>query len=349
MLRPSSLDILSQCSQYESKGGNEYTDAGTLRHEAIQAYYEGFKNESALAELSLDDQESVKWAVDQLELFAPVDSYVPEFEQRLKFKSEKYQPWLPNGGQIDIRVGNFVIDIKSRPRVYYKQMLAYACLIFDNHPDINNLYFYLLFTESRSIARYTFHRHDAFTKLEQVITSINEDESCNRCDYCGWCRKVATCPEYLEPAKAIYKSWHGKEAEFLAGLKIGDKIDDPDQLGELLDFAKAVETWAEAIKDYANEKANVDGIIPTGFKMIERAGSRFVTDIIGAYENSRLQPSEFIELCSITFGKIVDAYRQKFELTKSQAEKQVAIDLQSAIATGKSTTYLRQIKPSKSK
>lgn len=348
-LRPSSLDILSQCAQFESKGGNQYTDAGTIRHESIQKFYESFKNPDVLSELSLDDQESVQWAVEQLEFLTPTNYHDPVFEQRLKFQSEKYQPWLPNGGQIDIRIGNFVVDIKSRPRVYYKQMLAYACLIFDNHSDINNLYFYLLFTESRGIAKYTFNRHDAFEKLEQVITSINEDESCNRCDYCGWCSKVATCPEYLEPVKAIYKSWHGKEAKFLAGLKIGDTIDDPDQLGHLLDFAKVVEVWASAIKDYANEKANVDGVIPTGFKMIERAGSRFVTSIMDAYNKSRLEPQEFIELCSITLGKIVDSYRSKFELTKAQAEKQVAIDLADCIATGKSSTYLKQVKPTQAK
>lgn len=97
-----------------------------------------------------------------------------------------------------------------------------------------------------------------------VKAGLRGDEEPRRGDWCRWCAAKPFCPAWINDARR------------LALLKPDDIT--PEEIGELLELARAVPEWAKAVEARAKEIVDAGQPIP-GWKLVQKKGRRRWKDV----------------------------------------------------------------------
>lgn len=308
--RPSSLPMLAECSQFVGNGG-EFAEQGTVRHAALSDLLTG--NDAGLFLLDTDEErEAVRWAADYIKLKAPTADY--------PFVCEVKRQWLgpdftEREGTPDVVCGPVLFDFKWRRRSYDAQMADYALALMDDGFDVIEVH--VLYGAVKQVEVIRFDRATANRIVAPILDKAGRNDP-TPCDYCGWCANRLTCSALLERANVVaenrddwrLESYHASE------------IVTADEMGKALKLAKALGDWVEAVEHYAKEMAR-NGVIPTGFKIQNRQGNRFITSVTEAYAKSGITQEEFLKACEIKFTSLVELHAAKEGIKKAAAEREM--------------------------
>lgn len=346
MIRPSALPMLAACPSWESSGGNADTDAGTLRHLYLKCLLSGckFVTESdwdgheggRLKALSGEDRAAVEWAAEYVRVKAPTSDHKLLLEHHVNPLDAEFKPIFPNGGTLDVDCGPVLFDLKWRERDYEAQMAAYALGMFqqDGWQEIE---VHLLFAETKRAQVFKLTEAGAEAIVNRIVAAVNDpNRKPNPCDYCGWCARRLTCPALLEKANAVIagredwklEQWHGS------------KIESAEEMGKALCLARQLSDWCESVEFHAKEMALKKGMMPTGFKLQQRQGNRFVSSVSDAFPLAGLPQAEFLKACDCKPSALFEAYAIFNQLPKATAEKEVCRKLGDVLQHKQSTVSL---------
>ena len=334
--RPSALPMLDLCPKFEGKS-SEYTDEGTKRHNALADHFRG--KPEALENMDDDTKEGLQWAIDYIELKAPLLDYKIAIEQPL-------ESVLPNGlkiqGTPDIVCGPRILDLKWRPRDYTAQMAAYAYMVLTQPPEEGQNEFSvaettLLFANTQTARTQKWTVESAW---DEILGIIGNAESAwavaTPCEYCGWCSKNKTCPALIQQVNIATASnpewnlpqWHSSE------------MNTAQELGLALKIARTLADWCESVEFHAKEKAIKEGIIAEGFQIQTRQGNRFIPDIRGAFAAASLPQPEFLKACKVNFKSLAEIYAEFHGMKKAPAERDIEERLKGLVQRKSPSTFL---------
>jgi len=344
MIRPSSLPMLARCPKFngenrdpgslrsvvEVSGDRAFADAGTLRHTALSEYLSG--NEAAIFTLPEDQQDGVIWAADYIKLKAPMNDDPLVFEKTL-------HTTLPNGDQLtgtpDVVCGPHIFDLKWRYRDYGQQMAAYALMtLVAGHAEVST---HLLFADQQRSVVLRFDSETAWASIRPVIEAAKDPAAIpTPCEYCGWCRERMVCPAMIERLNSVIEGrpdWH-------LGQYHASEIKSPQEMGKALDIARCLGDWCESVEHHAKEMAVKLGLVPFGYKLQDRRGNRFITDVSEAYVRAGIPQAEFLKACVVKPKALFDAYAVLNGMKVKAAEREVETKLGEIIQRKQSTVSL---------
>lgn len=340
MTRPSSLPASAACPGFESSPtAGTFALDGTLRHEALAEKMLGREISRNLLEgLADDDLDAIDWAAGQIEMHAPMSQFALEVERKLTI-------FDPQGNEImkgtaDYVCGPVILDFKWRRRNYEAQLAAYALGLMQE-AEFDNVECILLFGENREAQRFFLSRN----KAESIVFAL----TVNRCpfsvaseytpnDYCGWCAKHKACPAIIDAVNLAAKIADPNSAQ------LNQKADEQDEavwLSQALIIARTVAKWAEAVESEMKAEAKNGRRYP-GFTLESRRGNTYVKNIQKAFERAGLEPHEFLEVCKVSFTKLVKARAGKHGIALSKARQDAKNVLGDALAEESRIYYLKQ-------
>lgn len=349
MIRPSSLPALAQCARFES-GSSEFADAGTARHRALKAHFEGDDAlmDALMDALPEDDRDGVRWAAEYIRLKAPMADYPINFEIGSSFVTSDFEEI---SGTIDCECGPTLFDLKWRERDYGPQLAAYALMKLAGRSwgEIN---VHILFAERQRAETYRIDEHSARHIVESIIARAKDPAARETpCDYCSFCSKKLTCPALNQMALSIVSGrpdW--KLAEWHAS-----QITEPDQMRLALTAVPFIRRWCDAVEYHADFMWEKKGIQIPGCEFKESKGKTYATDIQGAFTASGLPLEQFLKCATLRMSSskqepdklgLVDAYveanRGNYP-SKAAAERDLKKKIAPYVARGKSNYHVRPI------
>ncbi len=345
MIRPSSLPMLAACLCFQASPdtGERDKDAGTARHGALAAALRGLPK--LLEELESEDEfESVSWALEYIRVHSP-DGHEQRIEQRVSVLDDNFMPII--SGTPDVTCGRELFDLKWRDRNYDEQMVAYA-LAMMQESGFESVRIHILFAERKFAKVFTVTEADALILVQALVSRASDPNAQPvACDYCGWCAKALTCPALTSNVMEIaakredvaLKATEGF-ADWLNAGAHASKLENADVAGAVLTIAKQIATWCEAVEHHCKEMAVKQGIIPTGYKIQNRQGNRFITSVTDAYSKSGLPQDEFLKLCDIKLTVLVEKFAEINGMKAKQAERMIEEKLGEVIQRNASSVSL---------
>jgi len=338
--RPSSLPMLAQCPKFQGKE-SEYTTEGKKRHNSFADYFRGDKEAYAKAPEGL--REDLEWAIEHVELKAPIRDWTMQVERTL-------EAVLPNGlkivGTPDLVCGPKILDLKWRPRDYAAQMAAYAFMVLDEAEQkaeqkgeqFTEVESFLLFGGTQTVRPHKWTKESAWETIKGIITNVESPWAApTPCEYCGWCAlnpdkcealtqqvniALASNPEWELP------QWHSSEMK------------TAKELGLALKIARTLKDWCESVEFNVKEKAIKEGIVAEGFQVQQRQGSRAIEDLQAAFGKSNLPQTEFLKACSVKFKSLIEVYANFHGHKKAPAERDLEQRLEGIIFRKSPTVML---------
>jgi len=323
-IRPSSLPALKACPRFvpDHHAGEEDKSAGTLRHDVLFRVLGG--DAAALDELGEPDREGVEWAAEYIRTHAPMADHELQREVKREYLTDGF---VPIRGTPDVTCGPVLFDLKWREDVsdYAPQLAAYALMM--GHENVRA---YILYALHRRAEVIEFTRESASAIVEPIVEAASAPNAApTACSYCGWCAHRLTCSAVMASVEKVQSS------------PPPDSIITADQMGEWLATADVVEEWAKAVKARAKVMAFKEGIIPTGYKPVTRAGNREIPDIAAAFGRCGLPQPDFLAACKVSFTKLSEAYAAFAGMKKAPAERDLETKLGDAMQRAPSIQYLR--------
>ena len=340
--------MLDQCPKFVGTS-SEYTDDGKKRHNALAEHYRG--NKDAFAGMDDETKDSLQWAIDYIDLKAPLLDYKIHIERPL-------EAVLHNGlkiqGTPDLVCGPRILDLKWRPRDYTAQMAAYAYMVLNLPPEEGKHPFYevrtdLLFAGTETVRTQTWDMESAWEVIRDIITNVESAWAApTPCEYCGWCANKLKCTALAQQVNIALASnpewnlpqWHSSEMK------------TAKELGMALKIARTLSDWCESVEFHCKDKALKEGIIAEGFQIQSRQGNRFITDIKGAFERANLPQDEFLKACSVKPKPLAEIYAEFHGMKKAPAERDIEERLGALIQRKSPSSFLvteRKPKTKKSK
>jgi len=325
-VRPSSLPILKECPRFESGPARDYTNTGTLRHEALEARWNSDDQvipEKFINQLDDESIEGINWAFEFIKMDAPMSDHALHIERKLEIQDEDFKCVM--SGTLDYSCGPNLYDIKWRKRNYKEQMAAYALMLIQESgwPEVT---VNLLFMECKRRETYTLNRQECVEIIEAVVEKVEDlNAKPTPCDYCGWCGKIKECEAMTERVNAINEGCDWNIDQFDA-----EKLNEPGEIAKAYEMAVAVKKWVDAIQKHTRDHMASGGEV-TGYELKERQGRRFIDDIRAAFELSGLDQSAFLECCEPSFTKIVERRKAIHGQSKAAATRETEEILGEAI------------------
>jgi hypothetical protein len=291
-MRASSLPALSQCPSFES-GSTEWTESGTDRHTALADHFTG-GNDTMLNLLDDDEQDGIRWAADYIRLKANLAEHPITWEKENSCTAI-LDDFTEIPGTPDAICGIDIFDLKWRYRDYTAQMALYAAARLQELPGIDKVRVHLLFAAFKRAEILEFDRESALGIVEKIVAKVRENPAPQPCDYCGWCAKRVCCPALNERAQTVAA---GREDWTLEQYH-ASAITSPTEMAKALRLAAQIEKWAKAVKHFAKEMVLKQGVTIPGYELTSKAGKASCADVIGAFNASGLQASEFLQACEL--------------------------------------------------
>lgn len=321
MIRPSSLPMLKQCSQFSGEGG-KFAELGILRHEAFNKLLtlEIAKNsgvpattteDEILAPIDENERENILWAVEQVKLKAPMSDYPLILETKRSFTAPDFSTIE---GTPDATCGPVLFDLKWRRRDYTSQMAAYALMLFEEGWTCP-IDVYVLYAESKFAKHFTLTREEAEQIVSDVLNQAKGEPT--PCDYCHWCSKLKDCKPYIDMVNTVASN----RTDWQLEQYHASEIKTPEEMGKALRLARRLSKWCEGIEYHANEMATKQGSVPDGFKLKSRRGNRFITSVSEAFPLVGLPQDDFLKLCDISLKSLTEAYSAFHGMQKKPAER----------------------------
>lgn len=334
--RPSSLPALAECACFASQP-SEWTESGTDRHAALSALWKG--DDSLLWDLTEEEQDAVKWAVEYIKVHAAYNDHPIDFEKPLTYTNDNGEV---QNGTPDAACSHDVFDLKWRHRDYLPQMASYA-LMRMQALGLDWVRVHLLFGVNKKAVVYRLTADEAKSAIQVVLDRASDpNKRPEPCDYCSWCKNQVTCPAFEDRAKAINA---GREDWTLENYH-ASQIDDPAEMAKALNLASEVEKWAKAVKHHAKELAKSGVKIP-GWILKDGFGDRYIEDIPGAYAASGLKSEWFLKCCKLSLTKLEEMKAEVDFTTKAEGKREVERLLKDYIKRDPEQTLTKEKKDKK--
>lgn len=336
-LRASSLPALAKCGQWKSKPfDTALTRMGTDRHEALQAAVE--KNDrTKLEALPAEEAEGVQWAINYIRANTS-NTWKMEWEQSATLDVDGVKV----SGRWDLVNGPHGYDLKNQlpaeGKSYLPQLALYACMIM-HRDDLESFTYHVLYAAPKVAKVHEFTREEAENLIGETVANAVKAEA-TPCSYCGWCDRAATC-EALN--QTVAKVSEGFTTE-LAAYDPND-LTDPTNLARALKFSRALKPWSEEVERLAKDHAFSGGVLE-GFKVVQRAAGKKVSPdkLNEAFNAVGLPVQDFMGCCSVTLGKLFDAYASAKGVPKAVAKRECEVLLADCFQTPTTIKYLTKSK-----
>ena len=331
--RPSSLPGLQGCSCYEPDQTSdiEQKQAGTLRHEALAAYLTG--QEGWDKDLDEYDAEGVAWAGEYIRAHAPMSDHPLRIEEKRTTYTDSFEEIT---GTPDVTCGWVLFDLKGRSiDSYMAQMAAYA--LMDGWPEVE---VHVLYGTERRAKTWRVTRQEAMELVENIIARASTPGAYpTACDWCGWCSKRLTCPSVIEGVNKVVAArddWHLETYH-------STEIETAEQMGQALTIARRLKEWCEAVEHHAREMALKRGMVPVGFELRTRRGSREIESVASAFGLAGLPQEAFLKACEVKFSRLVEVAAEFHGMKKAHAERDLDVKLASVIERKPSSQFLQAL------
>lgn len=319
MHRPSSLPGLAKCPSFVS-APSPYFSQGTTRHDKLPELIGSDPDEweFLVADMDSETAEGMIWAAHIIRSRIP-EGVKPAVEKRLRWPC----PWkegAERAGTPDIVMPGTIIDLKWREANYDAQMADYSLGVMANY-GCDTVEVLVLFASDKRVQNLTFNYKSARDIVATILADAETGEM-RPGGQCSRCAKITTCPaviQRLEVVRAANKDWD------LAPGPV-TFISDAKSLGAALRLAKLVGKWAEAVEDHAKFMRK-NGVIPEGFELRPRSGSRFIKDNTAAVELLGLSQGELFDASRVSMSVFAEAYKKKTGLGKTAAEREMMAKL----------------------
>src|SRR5690606_15429463 len=101
-----------------------------------------------------------------------------------------------------------------------------------------------------------------------------------------------------------------------------------------------IEPWCSSLKSHAEAMAQTQDI--PFFKRVKRSGGVEVKDIQKAFEQSGLDPAEFLGVCKASFPQLAKVYGEKNGMGEKAARKELAEKLNGCLEQKPDSYQLRR-------
>ena len=292
---PGSIRLSDQCPP---AGSSDYADEGTLAHAIAELkllrdagemtpadYSEGLR-----AELELDAGKYWCGEMDEA-----TDFYAGVVREELAALGEddaelmveqhfQLEPWIPKGfGTSDAVIigGNTieVIDLKYGKGIKVEapgnpQLRLYglgAAALFGDIYDFSRVRMTIIQPRLDHISSEELSLSDLRTWAEEIVKpaaklALGKDAPTHSGDWCRWC-----------PAKAVCRTRAEEQLELARYEFVGPDLLSPEEIGDVLARAEALQKWAADVQDYALEQA-LAGEHFKGWKLVEGRSVRKYAD-----------------------------------------------------------------------
>lgn len=313
-LRASSLPALDKCGGWASKPfDTSATLMGTARHEALEDFVK-LNDRTKLDALPAVEAEGVEWAADIIKL-TTTDTHPMEWEQKGALEA----PDVTISGQWDLINGQKGFDLKGQVETngkdYTPQIAAYALMAMDRG-GFDEIEYHLLYATPKVHKTVNFTRAQAESIVSRVVDNVIEGEL-NPNSYCSWCNHAASCPAMTETISKLSE-------EFSNELQNYDpnNLADPVNLNRALLMVRALKPHLDEIERLAKEHCMNGGSLE-GFDLKKRALPAKVRDLNEAFNAVGLSAEQFMGACSLTLGKLYDAFAEANDVSKAEGKRQV--------------------------
>lgn len=234
-VRPSSLPKVKLCGHYVSDPvSGPAAERGTRLDTAFRALIQGVEPD---VELSVEEGESLDWAVDSAKILAGGWRIISD-EADLRVEI----PIIDHAGTSDLFCpeARWHGDLKSgEVRDYEAQMAAYA-LGWMRDQGVSEWTAYLFFSDQRYVQTYRFTWESAENIVRDALSLRLSDAPPRPNAYCGWCAARWDCPARREELGNHLPI--SRESPEWAAL-------DSLTLARFAGFGKVVEEWTEAARE----------------------------------------------------------------------------------------------------
>ncbi len=319
---PSSLGYKEICPAYSSSGGtNAAAEEGTLLHAALETddFSQLNEEQAFLAGLCRDFRDG---EVAKLRKPTQYRELKLTIADGLTFGTADFVAIDGKKGILmDWKFGRGAIE----PASTNAQGIAYALGVFEMFPKLQTLEVHFVQPRREFISSHTFTRKDAETMELRIRTIIRRANARNKEEHpglhCCYCRKQATCTALRNFALPIASGY--------ADLTIPEelhpsRITDPAMMAHCVACAKILKEWCESVNFHAIDMA-VNGVEIPGYKLINRAGRRTISDAMAAYAalQGRISLEDFLACC----GNVgIDALTTTISANAPRGEKQKTKD-----------------------
>lgn len=306
---PSTLNAREACPCYDpEQRTSEKSEAGETQHTAVQKRcLDGLTDEQALAvQKCIDFTEGIiKRAGPNPTILA--EEYLPIDDDNL------------TAGYLDCAV--IAADLKKAYVIDYKfgewmateaennlQGIAYALALWHRWPQLEEIsvsfpYPYLDWIEQASFKR--AQKDELYLRVKTVIARYNAPDkapnpttgTCLFCANCGTCKAMH---------KAVIKIGHKFSPLDVPAIVDPQMINTAEDAGKLKRLAQVIETWAKSVSRILNTRAQNEGLVPLGYKLIPSA-DRVVRDLPGFRDVAMaygVPETVLNEASSIAIGKV---------------------------------------------
>jgi hypothetical protein len=259
-VRPSSLPKVKLCGHYVSDPvSGPAAERGTRLDAAFRALIQGVEPD---VELSIEEGESLAWAVDSAKILAGGHEVFSD-EESLRVEI----PVIDMAGTSDLLCpeARWHGDLKSgEVRDYEAQMAAYA-LGWMRDQGASEWTAYLFYSDQRYVQTYRFTQESAEAIVRDALSLRLTDAPPQPNQYCGWCAARWNCEARREQL--------GTHLPITKDSPIWSDIDTAT-LARFVGFSLVVEEWAEAARDVLKARCLEGGEpMPEGVSITNRKGS----------------------------------------------------------------------------
>ena len=312
-LRASSLPALAKCGLWKSKPfDTALTKMGNDRHEALEHAVKN-NDRTKLDALPAEEAEGVNWAINYVRANTS-NTWPMEWEE----SGTLHVDGITVTGRWDLVNGPSGFDLKNQlpsdGKSYLPQLALYACMIM--HRDgLKNFTYHVMYAAPKVAKVHEFTLEEAENIIGETVANAVKAEA-TPCSYCSWCDRAATCEALNQTAQKVSESFSNE----LAAYDPKD-LTDPVNLSRALTFSRALKPWMEEVERLAKEHALSGGEL-VGFQLKQRAANTRVKDLNGAFNAVGLPAEDFMGCCSITLGKLYDAFASAKGITKAEAKRE---------------------------
>jgi len=199
---------------------------------------------------------------------------------------------------------------------------------------------HVLYATERKAQTWRVTRVDAMEMVENIIARASVPNPYpTACDWCGWCANRLTCPSVVQGVNAVVAGrgdWHLETYH-------STEIETAEQMGQALTIARRLKEWCEAVEHHAREMALKRGMVPVGFYLRKRRGSREIESVASAFGLAGLPQEAFLKACEVKFSRLVEVAAEFHGVKKAHAERDLDVKLASVIERKPSSQFLQAL------
>lgn len=344
---PSSLGYKELCPSFRGRSGtNPAAEEGTLMHKALETDdFSPLNEEQAfLCGLCRDYRDGELSKMDSPACYRELRLSIAD---GLTFGTADFVAVSRDKGLLmDWKFGRGAVE----PAATNAQGCAYALGVFELFPDLEELSVHFVQPRRQSISAHTYSREDTGRMQLRIHTIIRRANARNREErpgiHCCYCAKQATCCKLRHLALPLASRY--AEMDIPEELH-PSRIVSPELMARCLDCAKVLKEWCDSVNFHALDMALKGHEIP-GYKLVNRAGRRSITDALAAYGavKDSMSLEDFLNCCgSVSFeelGNKVSATAPRGQKQKSKDELLSRLAEDGIITIGAPGKTLKRIK-----